>query len=234
MPRSEFFRIATPYAPEGAIPTGWATALGDLENLESYEHQFRYDLRLFDFAQDNMLATDRRIGELEKTSSFSRSEWRDLTETSHMYYVWLKAATHHGIFAIYEFKRTVESLNASLKDIPGSSTPEIRARWGEANALTRRYFGRIASIRNAIGHSAEFRRPREAEKHAFTGGYEGPGLTIDPSASEILISGAISGRTCTITFRGEILTVDISDETLTRLREVKLAFYTIFGPLRPE
>jgi hypothetical protein len=224
----DWSRIPIPALPGEARSLEFSLA-ENFQKLQHFEDNFRHDLELFDRSFEELTAI-KPIPNGNKISSDYWQKFRDQTAERQRYISWAHSAARDGAFNIYHFGKIIDAINYQLSSREEFSAQDIRARLKAAHILLRKHFPRMEGIRNVAGHLAEFSQEEERAKHAFTGEHEGPGIKIDAKRTALL--GVLDERTYSVTFKGEVLSYEISQTTLEHLREVKMAFFTVFGPLK--
>jgi hypothetical protein len=144
---------------------------------------------------------------------------------------WQMISARDGAMTIYHFGKVMIGIKSSIKHCPTINNSVDRAKLKSSGRLFNALFPKHEAVRHAVAHSGELANTSEAvSQNAFTGRYEGPGLTIE-NASNTMVQDSLQGRLFTTTHEGKILTYEIGQVTLIRLNAVKNELYDAFGPV---
>lgn len=197
------------------------------------ENKFESNLRLFDYASG---MSDKTHDELQfliekwnSTAEFHRERHECMT-TMFMYINWERTAAEAGIYNLFSISELIEAVNTDINRVPNYCVEERVKRKRSANALWKKCFPSLEGLRYTVAHLAEMLQPKGA-KHQVDKPFAAHGMLQDKAGKSGHFVGQLSGRTYTSNYRGKLVSLEMSEATLQRLREVKLAFYSIFAPL---
>lgn len=205
-------------------------ALNHLRALERHIQNIYDALRLIDQCESEEAAAlvDRnqltsRLWE-EKASSPNRTDLQReidrLTEFRWRSTNWQGMAAREIAMTIYDFYRSM-GLAKSLAQRAKVYFARLRRKeMDDAIKLFQRHFPDAKALRNAAGHPVDyFGKPDDRERNSQKGPANVAGINIEGGA--VGISRAIMGRTLLYTSEGRTLKLDLTDEIVVQLTQVK-------------
>jgi hypothetical protein len=129
---------------------------------------------------------------------------------------WKLIAAKDGALCIYHFFRTLRAIDANLRQ----GCPELLALlpnscFKRAAELRRAHFKNYEQVRDGVGHVADLVATRQDfQRNSFT-----PGVLALPS---------VKGRTFSMSVKGEMVSYDISGQTLAVLIQIQDAIFDGF------
>lgn len=184
---------------------------GSLTNLRGYHDDFVGALQLFNACSHQL---EHKIGQ------------RDLLIK------WTLIACRDGAMTIYHFGKTLEHIRALFGPCPTLRKRTDHTKLRAATKLFEDNFPTFHHIRHAVAHTAELTKNIEAfEKNAYRGELRLGGISIGSHDGAFMLSGAVNGRSFTMTREGEILSYEISQKTADNLRSVVSEAFSAFESL---
>lgn len=196
--------------------------------VQRTEDAFRHDVELF----DHLLQFDEPIGQ-PLSNPFDPNYWTEFhlqNERRDRYSTWIRAACRDGALNLSGFVKSIKYSINNFKKIPPYQSTDISKKLTFISNLLDESFPDYKGIRDASAHVAEFAQA-EPKKHSIVGPQTLTGVSIAEGAS-VLYLDALAGRTFTSSYMGKPVSLEMSQATLSRLEAVRLALFTIFGPLR--
>lgn len=137
---------------------------------------------------------------------------------------WMHIAAQHGAIQLYAFGRTLISfLPLYLKDTPNLAAQLDTSLLTEARKEFNIYFPYYTPVRLAAAHTADLRN--EIEEHLFEGHLTDFGMNVN---GKIMMQNNLKGRTYFSTVKGEVVSYDISCDSLNVLKKVQETTYLAF------
>ncbi|MCZ6775292.1 MAG: hypothetical protein O7D34_02405 [Ignavibacteria bacterium] len=79
-------------------------------------------------------------------------------------------------------------------------------------------------LRHGVAHAGEFKKtPEKQKQHAIKGDYEGHGMKF--TGAEVFVSDHLNNSTFATGFQGNMLSYDVTQETLDNLRGIRDKFF---------
>jgi hypothetical protein len=174
-----------------------------LGGLSSLIEQFRADLELFDYAEQNLFAW---LGRDERIGRENAPERR----------AWLFIASRDAAMTIWEFSEALKFIRRALEICTRLRTP---AKDHALKAAIDRFgaaFPFAKDVRHATAHPVEqIATPEERKKNTLRG-------------AGVLIQGGLVGRKFTHSKNGREVSFEISSATILTLETVKNAVFDVF------
>ena len=131
---------------------------------------------------------------------------------------------------IYHFGRTLRHLRAALGSCP---TVNSLVDPQSLRLVSRKFEARFPDferLRHAIAHSSDlWKNVASFTRNAFTGGLTGP-LIVVAKGARIVMHNNLVNRQFSMTFEKQLVSYEISIETLNHLISLKNEFYSAFRP----
>lgn len=186
-----------------------------LAGLDQHVSNFRAALTLFDFCLANSRVLHETMAEDEPSAIGAIDNWP-------------LVAARDATITIYHFGTSLQAIRAAL-----SACPTL-GEWVDASVLrevSRQFRGRFpefVALRHGVSHAAELTKDRpNFQRNAFSGDYSGPGIKIT-KAQNLMLQNCLLGRQFTTTFKGKIVSFDLSQDNLVFLEKTKAAYYDAF------
>lgn len=191
---------------------------GSLSSLGSYVRKFEQALSLFEFAehQHRLRLSDVSPEGIKAMSALSG---------------WKFVAARDGAMTIYHFMCAMESVKTCVYRSP-TLKPWFNAKVSkQATKLFGVRFPKCEAMRHAIAHSAElYESPEKLEENAFSGDYKDKMFDLQ-GVKGVVIADTLSNRSYITTFKRQIISYDVSMDTLNALTEIRKLFCSAF--MRP-
>ena len=235
--------VAEQLAARGAMPnherkppTKWCKGLdsadkevsgyvvGLLLMLNYYVRCFEAAVQLFEIAA----TTQRRASDAFKKDRANIDAAADLEIVDG----WVVIAARDGAMSIYHFGCTMDGLVETMGKAPG-----LRTKYGRPLKLVRKQFEEafpsFFKVRHAIAHSAERNKsPEKIEEHSLVGPWKTSRMEFT-AAEGVAMSGMLTdvldNRTWSSTWDGQVVSYEISVETLANLVKFRDEIYLAFS-----
>ena len=138
-------------------------------------------------------------------------------------------AARDGIQSIYQIAHTLRNIGSAQRKIPSIEPVVDKTALKSATKEFDRRFANFNDLRNAVSHGAEMTsNPDHFDRNAFVGSFTNDHCKI-VDAKRLMLGDTLSQR-CFITTRNKkILTYDISDVTLARLKTIQKLVWSAFS-----
>lgn len=177
-----------------------------LHTLDGLLGEMAAALDIFDTAENNIQAGNDP-GDLDFQDAVrrrARLNWR--------FQPWMQIAARNFAMTIYEHYRVSQILQGLAAESPWMTKRIHRVKLKEGNKLFDQYFPNYAARRQAVAHFGEHRAdPKNHKKHS---------LASPSSAGSISMSECLSGRAYIYTLNGELVTLEISQVTISKMAAV--------------
>ena len=129
---------------------------------------------------------------------------------------------------IYHFCKSVEIVNSSAKLCPTWKLALGERPFTKAFSLIQLNFSEFAAMRHAVAHSADKSlTPKKHADNAFSGSFASAGI-VATDVENLVITDSLIGCEFISTFDGNVLSYDISRQTLACLNNVKQEVFQAF------
>jgi hypothetical protein len=205
---------------------------GQLSDLESYIQKFKAAIDLFDYCDLKLNEYDVEHRKRKAENHTAGREWRKATRHLWENYLnWKHLATRDGAMTIFHFAKTLIAAKAIFGKAPTLKSKINLDASKKSGRLFNTYFPDFETIRHTIAHTAELKESLEKrDNSAINSGFQQGGLTI-AEGTNTLVSGVIGGRTFSSSIDGKMVSYDLSNETLAKLKEVQDQFLIAFENL---
>ncbi len=198
--------------PEDEQDHAWVLD-GALSNLSSLVKDFRSALCLYEYC----------LIEMRVNNSIRY-------EVSGDFIGWATIAARDGAMTIYHFRETMDGIRQyGVKSCPTLSPFIDTECLRRADRRFQKLFPKFAKIRHSVAHSANrYRNLNYYEKNSFSGTSHSLGNFGITEAQSVVITNCLMDRTFATTWEGQILSYDITEQTLSNLTAIKSEFYKAF------
>jgi hypothetical protein len=188
-----------------------------LAELNLYERNLLLAVYLYEYSQ---------TAGWELRNDFARMEWALWTTGG-----WQLMAARDGALTIYHFGRAIEGLRNSLGFCPALSSQVDSRKIKNAQKIFESRFPDNIEIRNAVAHVADFSQTTEKKtSHAVKGPFKTKWFSSEDPLGVTWLPGNMNGHTYAVTFMGKPYTYDLSFESASKLRDVKVQIFSAFDP----
>ncbi len=189
--------------PEGERQATWVI-INSVNDLVRYVEDFRAALRLSEFCKF-LLSVNR---------------------TSIDYQKWCFIAGRDGVMTLYHFKKVL--LYTQFKDCPTLIMRIDHERLKSARKTFNKEFHDVENMRHAVAHRGEtWQTMGKHEKNSFSGSISLPGIKIKNSNNGIIQDTYVENNFY-YTFKGRILSYELSDRTLNIVSGIAREYYNGF------
>ena len=151
-------------------------------------------------------------------------QFADSVEDKKQGWSWKLIAARDSALQVYHLWHRLNDVRAALRNSPTLlsyvDTGELRL----AAKLFDSHF-KAHSVRHSVAHAAE--TANQADQHVVKN-YEGYGMKIT-GAGGVFVPGGLQGNTYLATFKGEMVTLAMTDETLRKIYSVVEIFFNAFN-----
>lgn len=197
----------------------------------NYLRDFEAALNLFDYAARRVRDLEKRRDALKarmdaaflmdkvslaKRQRINRERQRTGRELMR-FGSWQVIAARDGAMTIYHFFMNLNGINEQLRlECPELLSVIPQHRFKTISRLRKKYFKEFEKLRHAIGHRGELQSSlKEFIRNSLDG--------------FLFLPSLLEGRTFSMTIEGRAVSYDISDETLSRLREIQADLFAAFN-----
>ena len=143
---------------------------------------------------------------------------------------WKLIAARDGIWSIYNLGETIQYANPNVIKLPAFNTWVDYDKLRLARRKFRAWFPDYISIRHALGHISETtKNTQERDKNYYKGPFKSNGMIVPGNDTMIMIKNSLNGNSFQTTFKGRLLSYEISEQTLKKLVMVKDEFFSGFS-----
>jgi len=220
-------RLKPPFLGLHKIP---AAELPAAENLGSSLYSvlafldvFQLDLQLYDYCMANFWRLEQQDKEIIPPAQLPA----ELAQMHKLYLSWRGIPVRDGALQIYHFAVALDGIRKTLSMCPTVRDRVDHQALRQAMKDFRAAFPNYEKMRHAVAHIADrTKTPGHTEKHQFVGEHK------SANDSGITLSSVV-GRQFSVTWEGEVLQYELSENTLQILRGILRAVYAAFPePLR--
>ncbi|MHA1564413.1 MAG: hypothetical protein ACTSX7_03780 [Alphaproteobacteria bacterium] len=142
---------------------------------------------------------------------------------------WRNIAARDGAMTLYHFSCVFARLRQSMKDTLSVEYDVKALRNADREFLSK--FPRVRGIRNSISHAGEHVETQaKFDKHAYTGSLDRGGLRIrNEGGAKLIISDTLDANRFTETYKNEVVSYEVSYDSLEKLVDVLEIIYSAFN-----
>jgi hypothetical protein len=221
---------APPQVVRDRIPASEHPALIHIMDLVAslgrYERQFHLALMLFDLVE----VEQNNIVHKCETGALSFEAMDSLTNTLGG---WKKMAARDGAFAIYHFGQALLAFSSSFNLCLALKGQMDLSQMRIARKLFLSQFPGYDSIRHVVGHVADFsatmhRRRKHSVRGRISADFGPVGLVIEDADAVTQFTDNLYHRTYFVSYEGKMYRYDLSEQTLSKIRQIRKAAYSGF------
>jgi hypothetical protein len=156
-----------------------------------------------------------------------RADWhnKELETKAYTIRQWPFIAAQSVAISIHHFGLLRGAINAIWRKVPTIAALVNRDDIRRSGKLFSKYFPRTEMLRDAVCHSAELSKtPESVTDHA----------TSDPGKPRFFIRASLAGTHLQYTKDGKLWELDISQDTVTKLVDVRDIYFSGFRAIEPE
>lgn len=206
-----------PSIEAGALPESERSAIDEarthLESLDRYAEDFRVALQLFNITGNQGAAANQR-GDRQAARLLSR---------------WHFIAARDAIMTIYHFGKARDGINsaiASSRTLERMFSPKL----SEAHVLFNSSFPTYVQMRHAVAHAEDKRnKPWKRKEHDLSGPIDLGGVIFAGGGGTVTMGENLIGQTYTSSWKGEVVSCEISQATAEQMGKVVDAFFDAFN-----
>lgn len=182
---------------------------GNLDNMAQQVTHLYHAVTLFEHSENNILL-------------WNRHKERSMAERFH---AWRLIAAREGAFRISDFEDSLEGANGALARLCKDEIIKVEP---SPFQLLVRDFPHRKSTRNSAAHSTlHTKNKSQRTKHAGSGNYEGPAISIQGNVTDVVISESLEGSRFTTTWGNNFVHYEVTIETVEKLEAIKCAFFAM-------
>jgi hypothetical protein len=189
----------------------------ELGNLASITDTVASQIELFNLSNDIWIRQEEE----------RRADWQNKERQRQTAIVrhWPFVAAQSVAISIHHFGLLRGAINASWRQLPTIAPMIERDPIRQSGKLFNKYFPRTEMLRDAVCHSAELSKtPQSRQDNA----------TKEPGQPRFFIRAFLSGSKLQYTKEGKLWELDISQDTLAKLIEVRDLYFSAFWKIEPE
>lgn len=138
---------------------------------------------------------------------------------------WKQIAARDGAWSIHNFGATMKWFRSGLRNLPNMRRLINSDVLRSASRRWSRSFPHFPDMRHALAHFPESTStPEGRRENVFVGPFRSDGMIIEGDQTKVSIKSSLNGRKFQTTFRGRLLTYEISDLSLAELIAIKDEF----------
>lgn len=148
----------------------------------------------------------------------------------------LFVAARDGGMTIFHIADALEGLGSWFQGTPAFLAEIDTTKFRAARNYFDRAFPHFVGMRDAIAHRAELtKNPASVARNQVSGPLVSPGgrIELKEGATNIIMSN-LEGRHFSQSHKGELLSYELSDNTLRELEVVRDTVYEAFAPVEPD